>query len=196
MRDAERLSERFRAACWHHEHLAEFARAVLANQRERWLAMTVREQLAARVAAILAAWGPMRTDWVGWLPRAESATVEVELPGPPPSTIRDFYSRTNAAESCGAPAGHLLFCGTKSTRVDSGAGPRWRVSVHVLCRELPWDHLVDIQTGEVRCLVHGDGWTAYPPADFDALLAALEPGAGPEPLPDRPETWHDRPGLL
>jgi hypothetical protein len=141
--------------------------------------MTVREQLAAEVARIRAKWARMPP--VVGADRFEEITIERLRDWLPTALIVAVRGRMNAAETCGAAAGHLLLLPVYSQTKYGDGGPAYRVVARVAFADRPWDRIKP---------------DAYLTADFDALLAALEPGASPEPPPDRPETWHDRPGLL
>jgi hypothetical protein len=141
--------------------------------------VTIREQLAAEVARIQGVWA--RTPPIVGVARHEEIKLECRCETLRLSVMRGVLRRVNADGIGGAAAGHLAVIGSWS-RVESGGGPpAFWLTVRMTYCEVPWD---SVSPG------------AYATADFDALLAALEPGASPEPPPDRPETWHDRPGLL
>lgn len=86
----------------------------------------------------------------------------------------------NAAEVCGIPAYHLLI--TKF----------WIDPPDVANMTATSDHAINIELLDCPLPLRGG-----PEVDFDALLAAFEPGAGPPGSPPgRAETWRDRPPQL
>jgi hypothetical protein len=145
--------------------------------------MAVREQLAAGVARVRAALDsggpPPVPDW----PRCGEIAIECRCDTLRMSVTSGMWGRVNAAETCGAGAGHLFFVSSRS-RVEAhrdGSLAYW-LTIRLMYCDQPWNNFTR---------------PAYPTADFNALLAALEPGAVPPDVPpERVETWHDRPGLL
>jgi hypothetical protein len=144
--------------------------------------MTVREQLTERVAAIRAVWalgGPKLA--TGWH-RNGDIILEARLPVPPILMLLGVQFSVNAAEICGAEAGHLLLVYhlvSHQVPLEDSYGAACRVIVGMTYGERSWDSIL---------------MTVDPPTDFDALLDALD-GVAESP-PDRPETWRDRPPML
>jgi hypothetical protein len=127
--------------------------------------MTLREQLAVQLAAIRAGWAPTPPAPV---PRVGEVTLECRPAKLPISRLREARGRVNAAPVGGAGAGYLL---VRAIQAEPSGLDAFRVVVRIAHREKPWIGVA---------------------ADLDALLDALEAGAGD----GRPETWRDRPGLL
>jgi hypothetical protein len=130
--------------------------------------MTLRNQLAVQLAAIRVVWAMTPPAAV---PRVGEVSLECRPAILPISRIRGAMGRVNAAPIGGAGAGYLLVRAVTTEPVAAGGDAGFRVVVRVAYREKPW-------------IGHA--------ADLDALLDAIEAGAGAE----RPETWRDRPGLL
>jgi hypothetical protein len=150
--------------------------------------MTVREQLVRQVAAIRAGATPTaRMVYAGRrhghpFLRAGEVTLECRCDTPRMSVMRGVpRPRVNAAEICGAEAGHLLVVGSRTLVEYPNGLPTYRLTVRLQYADRPWN-LPGLTPG------------LYPTADLDALLDALEPGAEAEA--GRGETWHDRPGML
>jgi hypothetical protein len=144
--------------------------------------MTVREQLAGQIAAIQAGTATVirvnfTSPYRGNLTfHAGEITLECRPAVSSMPAIRGMQGRVNASAIGGAGAGHLLYAGSQSPREhgDPTASP---IVVRLMYGERAWN---------------STGITAqpYPEGDFDALLAALEPGTVPPDVPP------DRPGLL
>jgi hypothetical protein len=132
--------------------------------------MTLREQLAGQLAAI-------RVGWAFTPPAAVPRIGEIVLECQPAvlsvSATRGVIGRINASPVGGAGAGYLLVRGIRIEPIATGGGGGlgYRVTVLIAIRERPW-------VGQT--------------ADLDALLDALEAGAGD----GRPETWRTRKGLI
>jgi hypothetical protein len=127
--------------------------------------MTVRKQLELQLAAIRVVWEMTPPAPV---PRVGEVTLECRPAVPPMAAIRGAMGRINASPAGGTGAGYLL---VRAVTTEPSGMAAFRVVVRIAYRERPWVGF---------------------PADFDALLDALEPGAGAE----RPETWRTRRGML
>jgi hypothetical protein len=132
--------------------------------------MTLRKQLELQLAAIRVVWAMTPPAPV---PRIGEATLECRPAVPPMAAIRGARGRVNAFPVGGAGAGYLLVRAVTTEPVAAGGDAGFRVIVRVAYREKPWIGVA---------------------ADLDALLDALEAGAGAEP--GRPETWRTRKGML
>jgi hypothetical protein len=130
--------------------------------------MTLRNQLAKQLTAIRVGWAFTPPAPV---PRVGEVTLECRPTVPPMAAIREARGRVNASPVGGAGAGYLLVRAVQVEPVPAGRGLAFRVVVRIAYREKPWIGVA---------------------ADLDALLDALEAGAGME----RGETWRDRSPLL
>jgi hypothetical protein len=139
--------------------------------------MTVRQQLASRVAAIRSGTVPID---------GESLWLNAVLPALPTEAMRQARRIVNASGTCGAPAGHLRVAGFRAYHLapilvpdavlEAGDGTGgFLVCTRLLYKDQPWNR---------------SAFPPFPEGDFDALLDALEFEPG------RAETWHDRPGML
>jgi hypothetical protein len=127
--------------------------------------MTVREQLAMQLAAIRAGWAMTPPAAV---PRIGEITLECQPAMLSLPAIRGMQGRINAFPVGGAGAEYLL---VRAVQAEPSGMAAFRVTVLIAYRERPW-------VGQT--------------ADLDALLDALEAGAGD----GRPETWRTRKGML
>jgi hypothetical protein len=130
--------------------------------------MTLREQLAVQLAAIRVGWAFTPPAAV---PRVGEIALECRPVELPMTVIRAARGRINAAPIGGAGAGYLLVRAVQAEPSATGERPAFRVIIQVAYRERPWIGVA---------------------ADLDALLDALEAGAGD----GQPETWRTRRGLL
>jgi hypothetical protein len=129
--------------------------------------MTLREQLTEQLTAIRAGWA---TTPPAPVPRVGEIVLECRPAELPMDGMRGVMGRINASAIGGAGAGYLLIRSVAAAPIIWGGAAGFRVVVQVAYRERPWIGV----------------------ADLDALLDALEAGAGD----GREETWHDRPGML
>jgi hypothetical protein len=133
--------------------------------------MTVRKQLELQLAAIRVVWAMTPP---AAMPRIGEITLECQPAVLSVSATRGVIGRINASPVGGAGAEYLLVRGIRIEPIATGGGGGlgYRVTVLVAYRERPW-------VGQTT--------------DLDALLDALEAGAGMEAPP---ETWRTRKGML
>jgi hypothetical protein len=130
--------------------------------------MTARKQLELQLAAIRVVWAMTPPAPV---PRVGEVSLECRPAVLSMEAICAARGRINAAPVGGAGAGYLLVRAITTEPVAAGGDAGFRVVVRVAYRERPW-------------IGHA--------ADLDALLDALEAGAGAV----RAETWRTRKGML
>jgi hypothetical protein len=148
--------------------------------------MGVREELMGLARRVGDAWETSPSaPGVPWVKIFE---LEATLSVYPLAAMRRLRGRVNAAEICGVPAGHLLSEGFRSERIGEDLV---RIVALLVYREVPWNWFPD-GSGGWREITDAAGRPAYSPADFEELLAALEPGTSDADS----GTWRDRPSML
>jgi hypothetical protein len=157
------------------EREREIAKLVRVGAKCRPRRITMREELAGRLAAIRDAWaaGPAR----GF--RSELIELECCVSSEVPAgTIDGLESGLNATETCGAPPYLLMTHGALLFPLDVGDGPGHHFVIRLTYLEGRFSSGYRPPTRWI------------PNVDLDGLLAAIDAVAIME------GSWHDRPGLL
>jgi hypothetical protein len=129
--------------------------------------MGVREQLTRWAERIRAGWELLPLDEDD--PRVEQIALVVTRPAIPLEVRGRLQGRMNAAEICGVPAGHLLISGLRNAADLSTA----EVVAYLVYSEVSWNQPMYLWK---RPMMPWLGRLIRPAADFEELLAALEPG--------------------